>query len=164
MIESKYEKYIIRNAAKLKKAGKEIIEEITGETPSVPNAVDMGFRVIFSKKRIKDGDGIIEYGFVTEDAAMGTGQDFHPHKHGYPEMFLFLGTNPKDIDDLGAEVEFWIGEGKDLEKIRFSTPSSIYMPPNVAHFPQIWRNVKRPVMNIVIMPRISETDEKPVVR
>jgi uncharacterized RmlC-like cupin family protein len=75
---------------------------------------------------------------------------------------MFLGTDPKDPQDLGAEVEFWIGEGDDQEKIVFTTSSSIYVPPGVAHFPQIWRNVRRPVFTVVVMPTLKKKQLKPV--
>jgi hypothetical protein len=163
--ESKYARYIVREAAALKKVGDEIIEAIPeGDKMMAPEGIDTGFRVLCSKKLLKDAEVTIEYGFMTEEAKMGTGEDFHPHKHDYPEIFLFLGTNPKDTADLGAEVEFWIGEGKDMEKVVLNTTSSIYMPPNVAHFPQIWRKVKRPVMTMVIILKKGELLEVPVVR
>jgi hypothetical protein len=34
--------------------------------------------------------------------------------------------------------------------------------PGVAHFPQIWKNVKRPVMTMVIMPTTGERHLEPV--
>ena len=54
--------------------------------------------------------------------------------------------------DLGAEVEFWMGGGEARDSVVINTSSAIYVPPGLAHFPQIWRNVKRPVMTIVMMP------------
>ena len=163
MAESKYDKYIIRNAAMIKRAGDELIEEIPGESIPIPDAIDLGFRV-FSGKRVKDSNGMIHFGFITEDVTLGTGEDFHPHKHDYSEIFLFLGTNPQDVDDLGAEVEFWLGEGKDMEKVILNTSSSLHMPPGLAHFPQIWRNVKRPVMTLVFISSVDNMDEEPIVR
>jgi hypothetical protein len=97
----------------------------------------------------------VEYGLVTGDTEIGTGKVFGAHKHNYGEIFLFLGTNAKDTHSLGAEAEFWLGEGEELEKIQFTTSSSVYVPPGVAHFPLIWRNVKRPVMMVVILPTTS---------
>ena len=47
------------------------------------------------------------------------------HRHNFDECFLFLGSNPDDIDELGGEVEFWLGEGDEAEKYMLtkSTPS-----------------------------------------
>ena len=53
-------------------------------------------------------------------------------------------------------MEFWLGEGKDRDKVVLTTSSAVYVPPNVAHFPQIWRNVTRPVLIMVIMPTVGE--------
>jgi len=154
MAQSRYEKYIVRKPALV---GRDNPDEVP-ETDKIPaqSPVDTGPRVIFSKQLVNDANSIIEYGYVSGDTAIGNGQDFKPHKHDYEEIFLFLGTNHEDTTDLGAEIEFWVGEGDDLEKVLFTTSSSIYIPPGVAHFPQIWRNVRRPVMIVVIMPSSGE--------
>jgi hypothetical protein len=88
--------------------------------------------------------------------AVGNGEDFNPHKHDYEEIFLFLGTDPDDTGKLGAEIEFWLGEGDDLEKVVITTSSAVYVPAGLAHFPQVWKNVRRPVMTMVIMPTTGE--------
>jgi hypothetical protein len=49
-----------------------------------------------------------------------------------------------------------LDEGDNLEKLVVTTSSSIYVPPGMAHFPQIWRNVRRPVMTVVIMPNAEK--------
>lgn len=165
MSESKYARYIVRKPPVLQKVGDEFVEVIPrGTEMRAPDGTDRGFRVLSSKNLNKDSVVTVEYGFIMRDAAMGTGEDFHPHKHDYAEIFLFIGTNAKDTADLGAEVEFWMGEGKDMEKVILNTSSSIYVPPNIAHFPQIWRKVKRPVLTMVIIPKTAKLLEEPVVR
>jgi hypothetical protein len=156
MAKSKYEKYVVRKPAVVTADYKDVVPE-TDKIPNV-SAVDTGPRVIFSHSFVKDSDTMVEYGLISGDTVIGDVDKnvTEPHKHDYEEIFLFLGTDPKDTTDLGAEVEFWIGEGSDAEKIVFNTSSSIYVPPNVVHFPQIWRNVKRPVMTVVIMPAAQE--------
>jgi hypothetical protein len=39
-----------------------------------------------------------------------------------------MGTNPKDSDDMGAELEFWLGEGEETEQIRISTSTLVFIP------------------------------------
>jgi hypothetical protein len=157
---SKYEKYVIRKPAIIKP---DYTEEVP-KTKKIPlrTPYDTGPLVIFSKDRVPEASSIVEYGIVTGDMTIGDGSFVNKHKHDYEEIFMFLGTDPKDPQDLGAEVEFWIGEGKDLEKILFTTSSSIYVPPRVAHFPQIWRKVRRPVFTVVIMPGLKEKSLIPV--
>lgn len=156
MAESKYEKYVLRKPAIVK-------ADYTDEVPQtdklpVVSAVDTGPRVIFSKKFVNEASSMVEYGLISGDTVIGDIDKnvTEPHKHDYEEIFLFLGTDPEDTTDLGAEVEFWVGEGDEMEKVIFNTSSSIYIPPGTVHFPQIWRNVRRPVMTVVIMPNTEE--------
>jgi hypothetical protein len=163
MAESKFEKYIVRKPAVVVRVGDDYVDEIP-KTDKIPvmNEVNTGPRVIFSNDLIRNAKTKIEYGYITGDTAVGTGEDFVPHKHNYEEIFLFLGTDPQDTAKLGAEVEFWLGEGDELEKAVFTTSSAVYVAPGVAHFPQIWKNVKRPVMTMVIMPTTGERNLEPV--
>jgi hypothetical protein len=163
MAESKFEKYIVRKPAVVVRVGDDYVDEIP-KTDKIPvmNDVNTGPRVIFSNDLIPNAKTKIEYGYITGNTAVGTGEDFVPHKHNYEEIFLFLGTDPQDTAKLGAEVEFWLGEGDELEKAVFTTSSAVYVAPGVAHFPQIWKNVKRPVMTMVIMPTTGERNLEPV--
>lgn len=157
MATSRYEKYVVRKPAVVVRVGDDYIDKVP-ETDKIPlkSSVDTGPRVIFSNELVKDATTKVEYGYITGDTIVGDGQDFVAHKHDYEEIFLFLGTDPVDTAYLGAEVEFWFGEGESREKVVFTTSSSVYVPPGVAHFPQVWKNVKRPVMVMVIMPSTGE--------
>jgi hypothetical protein len=157
MAASRYEKYVIRKPAVVQRVGEEYIDKIP-EADEIPvwSDLDTGPRVIFSNDFIASAQTKVEYGFITGDINVGTGEDFNPHKHDYEEIFLFLGTDPKDTAKLGAEIEFWLGEGDGLEKVVINTSSAVYVPAGLAHFPQIWKNVKRPVMTMVIMPTTGE--------
>ena len=154
MAESRYEKYIVRKPAIVMRDYSDKVprpDKIRNESP-----IYTGIRVMFSKKFVQEANSMVEYCYISGDITLGTGQDFEPHKHDYGEIFLFLGTNTEDTSDLGAEVEFWLGEGEELEKVVFNTSSSLYIPPGVAHYPQIWRNVRRPVMMVVVIPTSGE--------
>jgi hypothetical protein len=163
MAKSKFEKYVVRKPAVVVRVGDDYVDEVpkTDEIP-VMNEVNTGPRVIFSNELIANAKTKVEYGYITGDTVVGNGEDFVPHKHNYEEIFLFLGTDPQNTAKLGAEVEFWLGEGDDLEKVVFTTSSAVYVAPGVAHFPQIWKNVKRPVMTMVIMPTTGERKLEPV--
>jgi len=154
---SKYEKYVIRKPAVLVRDGDVYVDKVP-ETDELPvwSDLDTDPRVIFSNDFIPNTHTKIEYGYITGDINVGNGEDFNPHKHDYEEIFLFLGTDPKDTAKLGAEIEFWLGEGDDLEKVVINTSSAVYVPAGLAHFPQIWKNVQRPVMTMMIMPTTGE--------
>ena len=147
MTESRYEKYVVRKPAKLTPDYKEVITE--GKFEYEGN--DTGPMVWVSRTFFKDTPVICESGIISGDIEVGVTQDIViPHTDDSANMFFFLGTDPKDPLDLGAEAEFWLGEGETLEIIHINSSSCVYVPPHVAHFPLIWKNVKRPVVFFVV--------------
>jgi len=167
-MESKYEKYVIRKPAII--AGRDPEGRVKfkiPETTRIPpdNEMTTGPRLIFSNDVIREATVKIEYGFVMRDTTLlNTSPNYGAHKHDYEEIFLFLGTDPSDTNYLGAEGEFWLGEGSNLEKIKFDTSCSVYVPAGVAHFPLFFRNVKYPVMMGVVVPVAGEFKLTPVSR
>ena len=166
MVASRYEQYIVRKPVIITGVtpGRISVEVPKGDKIPAKSSADTGPLVIFSDDFLKEATTKVEYGFIMGDTEIGTGKGFGAHKHNYGEIFLFLGTNAKDTHYLGAEAEFWLGEGKEFEKVKFNTSSSVYVPPGTAHFPLIWRNVKRPVMMVVIVPATSKHEAIPVLR
>ena len=162
MAESRYEKYVVRKPAVVNYETRE--DEIPeGDKLPVMSAIDTGPRVILSKDLVPASSSIIEYGIISGEVMIGqtrSSEDFEPHRHDYPEIFLFLGTNPSDTTDLGAEVEFWLGEGEEQESVVLNTSSAVYVPGGLVHFPLAYRNVKRPVMQLVIMPTAEKRELK----
>jgi len=166
---SKYEKYIVRKPAMLVyeggEYGKGVYKEVVPGIEEIPrlykHANESGIQIAMSKSLVPQTRSNVEYGLHFGDLALGVkSETTRPHKHDYEEVFLFIGTNPDDVNDLGAEVEFWLGEGEDLEKVVFNTSSSILIPPGLAHFPQFIRNVKRPIIEVIINQ--GERDLQPV--
>ncbi len=162
MAKSRYEKNIVRKAAVFarQKAGE--YKEMKLEVPEVipVKSPDTGPLIMWSPNLIKGARQVIEYGIITGDVTAGDGSPgtFRPMK-SYDDggvFFLLLGTNPKDLSDLGAEAEFWMGEGETLEKVVITTPSCIYVPPGTGRWPMKWKNVKRPVIFVVFVPDFNE--------
>jgi uncharacterized RmlC-like cupin family protein len=74
-----------------------------------------------------------------------------PHVHPYYDEFaLFLGTNPSDLTDLGAEVE--TGMGKEMEWHAINKPSLIKLPKGFPHGPLHVTKVDRPFIFAIIRP------------
>jgi hypothetical protein len=164
---SKFEKYIVRKPAMLVhehgEYGTGVYKEIVPKDKKGPGLYihenESGIQIAMAKSLIPETHSTVEYGLIWGDTAFGVKTDTtRPHKHYYEEIFLFIGTNPDDVDDLGGEIEFWLGEGKDLEKVVFNTSSCLFLPSGVAHFPQIIKNVKRPLIEIVIIPAGTERE------
>lgn len=72
-----------------------------------------------------------------------------PMYHTADEIFLFFGTDPDNPTDLGGEVEFWLGLGDDAEKYLITKPSCIYVPAGLVHAPIVFRNVRKPFIEVI---------------
>ncbi|MEM2321033.1 MAG: hypothetical protein QXS79_04030 [Candidatus Bathyarchaeia archaeon] len=72
-----------------------------------------------------------------------------PMYHTADEIFLFFGTDPENPTDLGGEVEFWLGLGEEAEKYIITKPSCIYVPAGLVHAPIVFRNVRRPFIEVI---------------
>jgi len=64
------------------------------------------------------------------------------HKHNFTEFFFFFGSNPMDMNEFDADIEFSIGE--EREKHVISEPAIIVMPPGVYHCPLNYARVGKP--------------------
>jgi ferredoxin len=61
-----------------------------------------------------------------------------PHIHKDPELLFHIGSDPKNPQDLGAEIEVYLGA--ELEKHVITKSCVIYIPPNFIHAP--WKPLK----------------------
>lgn len=71
-----------------------------------------------------------------------------PHAHNFVEILCFIGGNPEDIRDLGAEVEFCLGE--EQEKHVIDTAAVVSIPAGLVHCPIKIKNVKKPIVFLEI--------------
>lgn len=70
------------------------------------------------------------------------------HSHDkYDEIVLHLGSDPRNPEDLGGEIEFVVGG----EPLVFDTTSAIFVPAGVKHGPVTWKRVSRPHLQIAIV-------------
>ncbi len=78
-----------------------------------------------------------------------------PHSHGAPEVLFHIGTNPEDPMDLGAELEFMIGE--EMERHLITRTMAIFIPANVVHGPFRPLSISRPFLFLQVNqePRIT---------
>jgi len=66
----------------------------------------------------------------------------HPHSHDFPEMLCFIGGNPEDITDIGAEIEFTLGG----EKHTINTTAVVSIPSGLTHCPIVFKKVEKPLV------------------
>lgn len=68
----------------------------------------------------------------------------HPHSHDFAEMLCFIGGNPLDITELGAEIEITLGDEREVHTI--DTTSVVTLPPGLLHCPIVFKKVERPLV------------------
>lgn len=71
-----------------------------------------------------------------------------PHAHDFAEMLCFIGGNPEDITDLGAEIEMTLGDEGEVHQI--NTTAVVAMPPGLMHCPIVFKKMTRPLVFLEI--------------
>jgi hypothetical protein len=66
-----------------------------------------------------------------------------PHTHDYDEVIGFFGTDPKDLNDLGAEIELYIDGERNLMNQTFLA----FIPKGIVHCPLNILKITRPVFH-----------------
>jgi len=81
------------------------------------------------------------------------------HRHKVAEILYFIGGDPMNFKEFGAEVEFTIGEGKDAETHVIKNTTWVYVPSNVLHCPLDFKRVDKPIMfgHIMFAPSFDST-------
>jgi hypothetical protein len=65
-----------------------------------------------------------------------------PHVHSYPECLFFVGLDTANINYLGAEIEFCLGD--ERETYTFNEPTAIVIPAGMPHGPIATRRLFSP--------------------
>lgn len=65
-----------------------------------------------------------------------------PHSHDFHELLCFIGGDPANILDLGAEIELYLGG----EKHAFSKPAVVSIPQGLVHCPLAIKKIKKPIV------------------
>ena len=93
-----------------------------------------GFPAEVQKRRINMGDH--------------KGGPYPKYDRGCIKEMIFVGTDPTDMRDLGAHIEFHLGEGEDEEVFEFDEPRCIMVPQNVRYGPIYITKYRKPVFCI----------------
>jgi hypothetical protein len=109
----------------------------TGEKPGPGNADHL---IRMCGKDLEAMDLTLAWGFCSRPGISRRGAGAHVHPAD--EVLVYLGTDPDNIDYLGAEIEIDIGE--EHERHFINKPAVIICPAGVPHMPQVTRWVDRP--------------------
>jgi hypothetical protein len=81
------------------------------------------------------------------------------HTHDWDQLLCFIGSNPHNYFDFGAEIEFCIGE--EAEKYFINTTTLIYVPRGMVHGPLEFKKINKPIMfnNIVLSSKYGRATQ-----
>jgi len=65
-----------------------------------------------------------------------------PHSHDFHELLCFIGGNPEDINDLGAEISICLGD--ELEEHIITSATVVSIPPGLKHGPLKVKKITKP--------------------
>ena len=127
---SKYGKYIL-----VEPLGKAVHPEITVPVISVGR-----------KEPVEAWEGL-PFNMTMEAVTTPVSMGGHGHTHDYAEILFFMGANPLDYQDFGAEAYIMLGPDNDeKEKHVINKTSFIYIPKGLMHCPLVFTRVDKPVV------------------
>jgi hypothetical protein len=68
------------------------------------------------------------------------------HSHDYDEVIFNLGVDPNNPEDLGGEIEGFMGDAKQI----ISRTSALFIPRNIVHGVTGWTRFERPHIQMAI--------------
>jgi hypothetical protein len=138
MADLKYEQYVTRDVIKVNKWGGEGIGIRAVPEGLIPPEADMTLAVTSVRKPYMFHEPV--------------------HKHTFTEYFFFFGSNPMDLHEFDAEVEFSFGE--EREKYVITSPTVIIVPPDVYHCPLNFARIYKPIycLEAFTIPKYSGTN------
>ena len=98
---------------------------------------------------------IIKEGDIGFGIGESTGEGMYnfwewPHKH-YVNENIFLANIDPTKEDLGGEVELWMGDGTEAEKYIINKRTLVIIPANTYHFPMYVRKLNSPMALETVM-------------
>ena len=132
-----YEQYVVRSPLR---------------EPSTP-----GFMTYMSALQVPGVNHYIEFGWITGKPGLKAERyDMREITHKkHHEIILFLGGDPTNPEDLGADLEFPLGG----QPLRFNTTSALFIPKGVRHGPVKCLEYYKPHMVISIACGVGVLDK-----
>jgi hypothetical protein len=100
---------------------------------------------------LKDWGGIqhrINWKYISQPVVL----ENEPHTHDFDEFLCFMGSDPLNPSDFGAEIALSLGTEKEEHII--NAPSVICIPGGLAHCPLNFKKVNKPILfcNVYLAP------------
>ena len=127
------------------KYGKYFIKEPISMGRFVPN--------LRYNSEFADTNFTIRWHYITGPHVM----EEEPHAHDFDQFTCFIGGDPTNIKEFGAEVELFLGE--EGERHIINTTTIVYIPKGLIHCPLNFKIVNKPIMFLNI-PLTSQYGKK----
>lgn len=126
-----YEQYVIRSP--MREAGPNYVEGRQNPTMTY-----------LSRTQINAVSHYVEFGWI-----WGVPNPSMPKmRHDdFDEIVLHIGSDPDNPEALGGTLQFGIGE----ELLEFDTSHCVYLPKTTDHGPLMWKQVRRPLIELAMM-------------
>jgi hypothetical protein len=99
---------------------------------------------VMSSAQVPEANYYIELGWIYDIPEPNL---IPEHAHEYNEIVLHIGGDSDSPEDLGAEIEIYVGG----QPLTFSTTTALFMPKGVKHGPLTWKKVVKPHIEMAIM-------------
>jgi hypothetical protein len=126
-----YEQYVIRSP--MREAGSKFLSG--RQTPTM---------TYMSRQQINIANYYIEFGWIWDVPNPPIPEMIH---NKYDEIVLHIGGDPQNPEDLGADLQFGIGG----DMLNFNTSNGAFIPKGLIHGPLVWKNVRKPHIEMAIM-------------
>ena len=101
-------------------------------------------------------DAYVKYGVYWTAGKIGK-EPYVPHKHDFDQIIIFAGSDMDDIGELGAEIEFCLGEEQETHMI--TTTTAVAVPKGLPHFPVTINKMDKRFfyIEVSVAPQYSES-------
>jgi hypothetical protein len=131
-----YEKYLVRKP--IREVGAPPLPQVKGRT--TPSMTYM------SNDLVPGCNRYVKFGWIYDVPDPNPYVLEHSHEK-YNELVLHIGGDPDNPEDLGAEIEFYVGG----EPLFFDTTTALFVPKGVKHGPLTWKKVTGPHLQMAII-------------
>jgi hypothetical protein len=131
MANSKFEKYLVR---------KPVYERF----PGIKNR-QSPIMTYLSSSQIPEADYRLDYGWIY--GIPDPNPSALEHIHEVEEIILYFGSDPQNPEDLGGEIEYFIGG----QPSKFSKSAALFIPKGLRHGPVIWNKFSKPHIEMTLL-------------
>jgi hypothetical protein len=100
---------------------------------------------IMSNTQVPEANYYVEVGWIYDIPEPNP--HIHEHVHNFNEVVLHFGGDPNNPEDLGGEIEFYVGG----QPLTFNTSTAVYLPAGVPHGPLTWKRFTKPHIEMAMM-------------